>query len=213
MGKEKLDDNADNVDQPAAMQTDNNQKAFENGIFSCPETNCRSTFTKYGNLMLHLDIGNHSLTKSSLLLSDRAKLSYSSKIETKCITMPQMDPNEISSNTAELEKGWALKCKREIKRFSERQKSFLMQKFDMGDKSGMKCDPEDVSAEMRTVGDKKGVRVFSVGEFLSAAQKASYFSRLCMQKKKKSGEMLNEEDFEAAEFENNFQHLTTLAKQ
>lgn len=53
----------------------------------------------------------------------------------------------------------------------------------MGDKSGMKCDPEDVSAEMKTVRDKKGVRVFSVGEFLSAAQIASYFSRLCMQKK------------------------------
>lgn len=213
MGKEKLDDNADNVDQPAAMQPDDNQEAFENGLFSCPETNCRSTFSKYGNLMLHLDIGNHSLIKSSLLLSDRAKLSYSSKIEQKCITMPQMDPKEILSNTAELEKGWALKCKREIKRFSERQKSFLIQKFDMGDKSGMKCDPEDVSAEMRTVKDKKGVRVFSVGEFLSAAQIASYFSRLCMQKKKKSGETLNEEDFEAAEFENNFQHLTTLAKQ
>lgn len=51
--------------------------------------------------------------------------------------------------------------------------------FDMGDKSGMKCDQEDVSAEMITVRDKKGVRVFfSVGEFLSAAQIASYFSRL-----------------------------------
>lgn len=195
-----------------SQQTDDNQETFENGLFSCPETNCWSTFTKNGNLMLHLDIGNHSLIKSSLLLSDRAKLSYSSKIETKCITMPQMDPNEILSNTAELDKGWALKCKREIKRFSEEQKKFLVQKFDMGEKSGMKCDPEDVSAEMRTVRDKKGDRVFSVGEFLSAAQIASYFSRLCMQKKKKSGETLNEEDFEAAEFEKNFQHLTTLAK-
>lgn len=29
MGKEKLDDNADNVDQPAAMQPDDNQEAFE----------------------------------------------------------------------------------------------------------------------------------------------------------------------------------------
>lgn len=28
MGKEKLDDNADNVDQPAAMQPDDNQEAF-----------------------------------------------------------------------------------------------------------------------------------------------------------------------------------------
>lgn len=37
------------------------------------------------------------------------------------------------------------------KRFSERQKNFLVQKFDMGEKSGMKCDPVGVSAEMRTV--------------------------------------------------------------
>lgn len=37
------------------------------------------------------------------------------------------------------------------KRFSERQKNFLVQKFDMGEKSGMKCDPLGVSAEMRTV--------------------------------------------------------------
>lgn len=56
----------------------------------------------------------------------------------------------------------------------------------MDDKSGMKCDPEGVSAEMRTVRDKKG-EVFSVGEFLSAAQIASYFSRLCVQKKKLTG--------------------------
>lgn len=35
-----------------------------------------------------------------------------------------MDPKEVLSNTAELEKGWALKCKQEIKRFSERQKKF-----------------------------------------------------------------------------------------
>lgn len=153
------------TDQPAAMQTDDNQEAFENGLFSCPETNCRSTFTKYENLMLHPDIGNHLLIKSSLLLSDRAKSSYSSKIEQKCITLPKMDPKEILSNTAELEKGWALKCKREIKRFSERQKSFLIQKFDMGDKSGMKCDPEDVSAEMRTVRDKRRVRVFLLENF------------------------------------------------
>lgn len=83
----------------------------------------------------------------------------------------------------------------------------------MGEKSGMNFDPEDVSAEMRTVRDKKGDRFFSVGEFLSSAQIASYFRRLCVQKKKKSDETLNEEDFEAVEFENNFQHQTTLAKQ
>lgn len=36
----------------------------------------------------------------------------------------------------------------------------------MGDKSGMKCDLEDVFVEMRIVREKKGVRVFFVGEFL-----------------------------------------------
>lgn len=176
VGKEKLDDNADNVDQPAAMQTDNNQEAFENGLFLCPETNSRSTFTKYGNLMLHFDIGNHSLMKSFLILSDRAKLSYFSKIETKCITMPQMDPKEILSNTAEFDQGWALKW--EIKRFSERQKSFLIQKFDMGAENSMKCDSEAVSAEMRTVRDKKGVRVFFCWRIFISSTNSKLFQQI-----------------------------------
>lgn len=59
---------------------------------------------------------------------------------------------------------------------------------------------------------QKESEFFSVGEFLSAAQKAGYFGRLCMQKKRKTGETLNDEDFEAVEFENDFQHMTTLAK-
>lgn len=35
----------------------------------------------------------------------------------------------------------------------------------MGDKSGMKCDLEDVFVEMRIVRDKKGVRVFLLENF------------------------------------------------
>lgn len=92
--------------------------------------------------------------------------------------MPEMDPNEISSNTAELEKEWALKCKRKIKRFSEGQKNFLIQKFDMGDKSGMKCDPEDVSAEMRTVRDKKGVRVFFCWRIFISGTNSKLFQQI-----------------------------------
>ncbi|KAK3107522.1 hypothetical protein FSP39_016547 [Pinctada imbricata] len=83
----------------------------------------------------------------------------------------------------------------------------------MGERSGLKCDPEDVSNEMRAVRNKDGTRIFSIDDFLSASQIASYFSRLCLLKRKRSLEVLEEEDFEAAEFENNFQDLNSLAKQ
>lgn len=52
--------------------------------------------------------------------------------------MPQRDPKEILSNTVGLEKGWALRCKQEIKRFSEGKKKNPVQKFDIRERSGIK---------------------------------------------------------------------------
>ncbi|KAK3084477.1 hypothetical protein FSP39_014148, partial [Pinctada imbricata] len=208
-GPSTNDDTNVSDDQPAP----NVDGDTDNGLFSCPEPNCIRSFSKYGNLMHHLDVGNHSFMKKGLSLSDRSIINYATKIESKVASKPQMESSSLVPNPTSLTKGWALKNKREIKRFSENQKQFLQSKFDMGERSGLKCDPEDVSNEMRAVRNKDGTRIFSIDDFLSASQIASYFSRLCLLKRKRSLEVLEEEDFEAAEFENNFQDLNSLAKQ
>ena len=91
-----------------------------NGLFSCPETQCLSTFTRYGNLLHHLDIGIHQSNKISARLSDRSIMEYSKQIQTKSSDFRQTK-GAISDKNQNLyvKRGWALQSKREVKRFSE----------------------------------------------------------------------------------------------
>lgn len=94
---------------------------------------------------------------------------------------------------------WALKSKREFKRFTESQKAFLKEKFDVGESSGHKLDPEDVASEMRRARNAEGNRIFRIDEFLSGNQVSSYFCRLALKRRKDSrcDQMAGEEDLEA----------------
>ena len=47
------------IDEEEASETINSTP-----LFSCPEAMCNSTFSKHGNLMKHLDIGKHTMSKS-----------------------------------------------------------------------------------------------------------------------------------------------------
>lgn len=74
-----------------------------------------------------------------------------------------------------LNQGWALKCNREVKRFSSQQISCLTQKFDHGESTGYKCDPEEVGNEMRQVKNSDGTRLFRIQNFLAPYQIGSFF--------------------------------------
>lgn len=62
-------------------------------------------------------------------------------------------------------------------RFNENQRQYLDDKFEIGQESGHKADPEMVSRDMRYARTEKGQRCFTVDEFLSAQQIQGYFSR------------------------------------
>lgn len=72
-----------------------------------------------------------------------------------------------------LKQGLALKLRREVKRFNKNQTKYLDELFDKGKKTGQKCDPEEVSQEMRRINDIYGKRRFKEEEFLSSLQIAS----------------------------------------
>ena len=72
--------------------------------------------------------------------------------------------------------GWALKPERKSKHFSEKQKKFLVAKFDVGLKTGRKEDPCLVAKEMRFASEG-GKKLFSLDEFLTPQQINSFFSR------------------------------------
>ena len=57
-------------------------------------------------------------------------------------------------------------------------------KFELGEKTDLKADPNQVSADMRNAQDEENNRRFSREEWLSKNQIKSYFSRLASAKRK-----------------------------
>ena len=57
-------------------------------------------------------------------------------------------------------------------------------KFKLGEKPGLKADPNQVSADMRNARDEENNRRFSREEWLTKSQIKSYFSRLASARRK-----------------------------
>ena len=75
--------------------------------------------------------------------------------------------------------GWALKqsCSRNT-RFTDKQKDYLIAKFETGEQTGQKADAASVSRLMRSEKDENGEQLFDCSEFLTSRQISSFFSRL-----------------------------------
>ena len=139
---------------------------------------------------------------------DQAKKQYAARVVERVGKIPALTSTSASSTAkiAEgLKEGWALKQVKKPYRFNEKQKSFLVSKFNIGQDTECKTDPEIVAREMRREMDANGERLFSKSEFLTAAQVSSFFSRLAAKiRKQPVGEPLDEDDLAAATEEENF---------
>ena len=110
-----------------------------------------------------MEIGEHK-KRESLGLYDKLKLDWVSRFtelnfEEYKTTKPQFNENMGKSN---LTKGWALhKSKGGGKRFPKALKDYLIAKYDLGEKTGNKCDPQKVAKDMRQAKLQNGNRCFS----------------------------------------------------
>ena len=72
--------------------------------------------------------------------------------------------------------GWALKSSQEGKtRFSDKQRDYLTSQFQIGEETGQKASPGQVSRLMMTAKDASGNHMFSSSEFLTVQQITSFF--------------------------------------
>ena len=75
--------------------------------------------------------------------------------------------------------GWALgKPRPGGVRFSEKLRMYLTAKFEVGEGTGRKADPEQVALSMRSASNERNERLFEREEWLTKTQITGYFSRL-----------------------------------
>ena len=174
-------------------------------VFSCPREGCVRVFQRYSNLEKHLSFEKCCKYVERLTLMDLAKIEYASRLQKGIGQRPVFQSKLLESAKEDpvsgAKEGWALRESKKSNRFKETQKEYLLQKFNIGQSTGKKAQAEVVAKDMRRAKGSDGKRLFSVAEFLSPQQIASYFLRLASKAKKG---LLSQEDIHAMEEEANF---------
>ena len=78
-------------------------------------------------------------------------------------------------------------------RFSQKVKAYLNAKFELGEKNGLKADPNQVSADMRNARDEENNRRFSREEWLTKSQIKSFFRLASARRKGQETEKVDDQ--------------------
>ena len=156
-------------------------------VLECPEPACARTFKSVEEMELHISIGQHTESVYDKLkrgwVEKFSSLTLSEDDSTNVIERQGSEPFQSS-----LSEGWALhKPKGGAVRFSEKVRQYLTSKFEIGEQSGRKEDPGQVSQDMRKAKGEKGERLFSREEWLTKAQIQGFFSRLSSSRRRRAG--------------------------
>ncbi|KXJ22171.1 hypothetical protein AC249_AIPGENE4203 [Exaiptasia diaphana] len=170
-------------------------------LFGCNEPTCVLTFKSEKEAQHHMDIGKHTYELESVSVYDRARMKWAERVTGISSAMERPTSSSVSHHPTSqatigrnTPMGWALKVPKEKKRFEEKVKMFLIEKFDAGEKTNNKVDPLTVSKEMKTKRDERGYLLFQPEEWKTAQQIKSFFSRYSAKVRQvKTGELRGEE--------------------
>ncbi|KAL9977161.1 hypothetical protein ACROYT_G014539 [Oculina patagonica] len=175
----------EHLDEEEDEDGDEEEEGASSGLLSCPVDGCICTYQKYYNLERHLLFG---------------------KCKLPTLAVPTTTDHEECPE-APLEQGWALKVSKKASRFNDNQRQYLDAKFQIGQETGHKSDPEKVSRDMQYARKENGQRLFQVDEFLTAQQIQGYFSRTAAKLKyatSQSAHVTDDNDLLAAQEEEAF---------
>lgn len=157
--------------EPSLYQTD------LSSLFHCPEEGCIRSFIKHSNLLRHLILGKHEFSPQRTSLRDIAVQSYSEELESVRLTpeFPELqEAMQVFFETESfdsMERGWALKKHKLCRALSNKQRQFLIDKYNEGIDRRQKFDADVLSRDMRRN------PAFSKEDFLTTQQIASFWSR------------------------------------
>ena len=164
----------------------------DNASYQCNEPGCSSVLANFEVLQDHINFGKNGYnSKDNEGFHDRLRREWSLKFATM-----SFEPVNKTSNTQDQasysrhdwtpeSQGWALqKSRGGGTRFSENVKAYLQSRFDTGELTGRKADPNQISKEMPVARNMEGTRKFKREEWLSTTQIQSFVARLAAKKRK-----------------------------
>ena len=167
------------------------------GLFSCPEPGCVKQYITVRRLEKHIAAGKHAFQDVSEPLGDKVikrwaeqfqqatSENLSSQLKNKLFSLRLTEDLNVTTDRQVLQKGWALKVPTRATRFPDKVRNYLQEKFDVGNATGHKADPLQVSMDMRCARDELGRHLFAASERLQTQQIRSFFSRLAAAQRKK----------------------------
>ena len=150
-------------------------------LLTCPNEGCVKMYQRHSSLEKHLSFGQCKMMPERHTLFDLAKTKYHARLvegTSGAISAVLGQLDDTSESTDTLPEGWALKTTRKATRFSDTQRRYLEEKFNLGQATGQKQDPSTVARDMRFAKKMDGSKLFHSEEYLSPQQVQSYFSRI-----------------------------------
>ncbi|CAC5423019.1 unnamed protein product [Mytilus coruscus] len=136
---------SDSYEDPVPTTTKHKQSLI------CPLENCIREFKNKETLDQHILQGQceHQLEKEAL--SDKSKIIYAKKLSNAPLCCPDMTAENVFEDDNLVNRccGWALKSKKKKTVFNQKQKDFMIEKFQIGKRTGSKVDANTASEEMR----------------------------------------------------------------
>lgn len=167
------------------VQEDDEQPAVEKDgssceLLTCPNEGCVKMYQRHSSLEKHLLFGKCKMVSEKNTLFDIAKKKYHDILVegTSVAVSATLEVCHTSESANTLPEGWALKTTKKATRFSDAQKRYLEEKFNLGQATGQKQDPTTVARDMRFAKSIDGTKLFKSDEYLSAQQIQGFFSRM-----------------------------------
>ena len=181
--KEKSVDKSIDVDDDDGEEETSLKKCNEQRkLYECDvEPGCITEFAKFGNLINHIVVSRHYRVIEKYSLKDTAMTMYHSKLEeVESRRMISLNMNSIDmtlNETSQLSGGWALPKHKPNIEFSDKQRDYLIKKFDEGVSDFKHWKPKDIVLDMENLIENNKF-YFSANEILKESQIRSYFGRI-----------------------------------
>lgn len=183
-------------EQPATEQDESSCE-----LLACPNEGCVKMYQRHSSLEKHLLFGQCKMMPEKHTLFDLAKKKYHAILVEGTRLAVSTSPLlcDTSESVSNLPEGWALKAAKKATRFSDTQKKYLEEKFNIGQTTGQKQDPAIVARDMRFAKKIDGSKLFKRDEYLSPQQIQSFFSRLAAKSRRDQASDVSEPDVIAAQ--------------